>query len=1190
MYISRSKGVFSYVLRHASETHRFSNIFAYPNSLPPRFSLQAPHFLQRKAVSSESDGVLDLADENFTLGDAALKALKEADTAPIRLYDTRQDEEWQNIIKKSNEGIIASTNRIFHERVVLPSCSFQEYYDLLEQETRASPFSLGEKRDERLFKLQIDKEWGRREEWIKELKKIEEQKLAIGMVDKTRGYIALEKVWSGKLKELIEEDIKRVTSKDDFSSDLTLVPYVMYMDPDVLSKMIIRMAVSSTVGPNRSHEPLRVAELAYSIGSRVEQYAQGLYLAEKILQQKSDLNRDSKRRSGTSAADTRLVASDDGHEMIERKKELRFRLRKLAALEKVVAEQLQARPLRGKPTVQSFAEARDVMNWGTDLVTKVGAYLVNLLLRVSYLDEAQNFAPCVPLEIPNYGKKGSEGGGGGGAEGLSAYGAGEGGERDGIDDDGDDDDDESLTAAFDADELAEYEEKKRLQREERQRLAVLSKGVGVAGGSSSSSSSINPSSSSSSELDLTPPPLSHESESGSESESAAAPPPPPQILVPAFNHTTTMLGRRVGVLAPHPHLLEAMADDSLLERGFVEGLPPMLVEPRPWSAPHVGGNLITILPILKAGFSHRLLKILYRAHDGGMLNNLYDGLNAVGSTPWSINAFVVQVMKEAYQGKINSARIPDPSLTLNLPSSPLHPLAGQHRRLGFATSREFGSTQSTYLRMSQHGSGQLLVTTGLLLPLEQQAYRDAVNEVNKKNVQLKTDDLMFRRKLDMAVELSDVNKFFLPCQVDFRGRAYPIHHLICQTGDDVSRGLLRFHAAKPLGPRGTRWIKIHLANLWGNGIDKLSIEGRVSFIEDHLTEVAEAADAPLLEGAAAWWLKAEKPWQFLAACKELTNALRADDPAQYHSSLPIHQDGTCNGLQHYAALGRDVRGAKAVNLLQCDKPADVYTEVATVVKKRVAEESKRNVSEAIKAAPYIDRKLVKQTVMTYVYGVTYVGARMQIENRLREKKFKGNASELTQIAEYLTKHTFSSLGEVFASARTIMDFFGVCARVITGNGNAICWTSPIGFPVHQPYVRQRATSFGRSLLKHSISTFDDKFEAVTVDTYRQCLGLPPNFIHSLDASHMFMTAVSCKERGIDFASVHDSFWVHACHVDELGAIIRDRFVELHSMPWLELFREEAAAQNPEAAHLLPQLPAMGTLDLDEVRKSTFFFS
>lgn len=35
--------------------------------------------------------------------------------------------------------------------------------------------------------------------------------------------------------------------------------------------------------------------------------------------------------------------------------------------------------------------------------------------------------------------------------------------------------------------------------------------------------------------------------------------------------------------------------------------------------------------------------------------------------------------------------------------------------------------------------------------------------------------------------------------------------------------------------------------------------------------------------------------------------------------------------------------------------------------------------------PQVDRKLVKQTVMTSVYGVTYIGARDQIKKRLKER-------------------------------------------------------------------------------------------------------------------------------------------------------------------------------------------------------------
>ncbi|GFH30236.1 DNA-directed RNA polymerase, partial [Haematococcus lacustris] len=46
------------------------------------------------------------------------------------------------------------------------------------------------------------------------------------------------------------------------------------------------------------------------------------------------------------------------------------------------------------------------------------------------------------------------------------------------------------------------------------------------------------------------------------------------------------------------------------------------------------------------------------------------------------------------------------------------------------------------------------------------------------------------------------------------------------------------------------------------------------------------------------------------------------------STVYAIQDGSCNGLQHYAALARDSRGAAAVNLVPSDKPQDVYSAVA----------------------------------------------------------------------------------------------------------------------------------------------------------------------------------------------------------------------------------------------------------------------
>jgi hypothetical protein len=67
--------------------------------------------------------------------------------------------------------------------------------------------------------------------------------------------------------------------------------------------------------------------------------------------------------------------------------------------------------------------------------------------------------------------------------------------------------------------------------------------------------------------------------------------------------------------------------------------------------------------------------------------------------------------------------------------------------------------------------------------------------------------------------------------LDFRGRAYPIPPHLSHIGDDLSRGLLLFGEAKPLGERGLRWLKIHLANLFG--YDKAKKYGQEGTNDDH---------------------------------------------------------------------------------------------------------------------------------------------------------------------------------------------------------------------------------------------------------------------------------------------------------------------------------------------------------------------
>ena len=69
----------------------------------------------------------------------------------------------------------------------------------------------------------------------------------------------------------------------------------------------------------------------------------------------------------------------------------------------------------------------------------------------------------------------------------------------------------------------------------------------------------------------------------------------------------------------------------------------------------------------------------------------------------------------------------------------------------------------------------------------------------------------------------------------------------------------------------------------------------------------------------------------------------------------------------------------------------------------------------------VTRKVVKQTVMTIVYGVTFIGGRLQIERQLKDLDVEGDV--LFKGSYYLANKVFASIGEMFTAARGIQASF-----------------------------------------------------------------------------------------------------------------------------------------------------------------------
>lgn len=579
---------------------------------------------------------------------------------------------------------------------------------------------------------------------------------------------------------------------------------------------------------------------------------------------------------------------------------------------------------------------------------------------------------------------------------------------------------------------------------------------------------------------------------------------------PAFYHSYQYnKGQKLGVVKCNEQLTMRLSSEPL-KGSIYPRLLPMLVPPRPWYSWNSGGYLYTKTTAMRAKNCPEQTKYLKSASDRGLLDDVLTGLDVLGHTPWKINARVFECALEGWNSGEAIADIPPAETEIDLPDPPAHDAD----------------------------------------PAEKFAYLEKIREasaVMRKFASMRSD---INYKLEIARAFLN-DKMYFPHSLDFRGRAYPIPPHFNHLGNDLCRGLLKFGTERELGAAGLRWLKIHLANQCG--FDKASFEEREAFADKNMERVFEANDHPM--DGTRWWLAVDKPWQCLATCFELTAAMRCEDPEKFMSSMPVHQDGTCNGLQHYAALGGDTVGAKQVNLEPSERPQDVYRGVADIVTVEVDRDASEGNAQARLLQGYISRKLVKQTVMTNVYGVTWVGARLQIENQLKDLLVFKDAN-IFELASYVVNKVFQALKSMFTGAHEIQEWLRQSAQIVTRSIHldallgdvqdpmtSVIWTSPLDLPIVQPYRKEVRRQVYTNLQTVFLS---DPADASEVNSKKQSSAFPPNYIHSLDATHMLMSALICREKNISFAAVHDSYWTHAADTDTMNVVLRDAFIKLHS--------------------------------------------
>ena len=88
----------------------------------------------------------------------------------------------------------------------------------------------------------------------------------------------------------------------------------------------------------------------------------------------------------------------------------------------------------------------------------------------------------------------------------------------------------------------------------------------------------------------------------------------------------------------------------------------------------------------------------------------------------------------------------------------------------------------------------------------------------------------------------------------------------------------------------------------------------------------------------------------------------------------------------------------------------------------------------------------------------------------------------------------------------------------------------------QPYRKRKQHTVNTHLQSITLAYTDD---TLPVYGQKQRSAFSPNFVHSLDASHMLMTCIKMKEKNLVFTAVHDSYWTHANDVPVMGEVSRN---------------------------------------------------
>ncbi|GAB2639609.1 DNA-directed RNA polymerase [Vibrio panuliri] len=644
-------------------------------------------------------------------------------------------------------------------------------------------------------------------------------------------------------------------------------------------------------------------------------------------------------------------------------------------------------------------------------------------------------------------------------------------------------------------------------------------------------------------------------------------------------------------LVPTPMLIERIDKHKEFLSTLYPVCFPMVVRPRPWKKGmvHGGGYITDALPKIP------FIKSKDENDANAAINHDFPvviaAVNAAQDTKWRIRKPMLDVIMRILESGHSHGILKEFS---EMPSPAMPDWGFQHSADRKAVKKAIEAGEKPHL------SAQYIKREN-----EFTLWKKQVVAVKESNVNARSQRSRITCIMDIACKMNHFDHFFIPHQVDFRGRVYPIS-IMSPQGEDYVKSLMEFAEGEEIGKEGIYWLKHHTSNVWGN--DKDTLGGRQSWTDANMPMILACAESPFDNRQ---WMDADEPFQFLAACFEWQGVMRNGEKHVTHIS--INFDGTCSGLQNLGMALRCEHTAKAVNLIPQELPSDIYQMVADKVT-GVLKGEVHTCQYAQKWLSFvgnnINRKVVKRQAMTFSYGSKVYGFTDQIledtirprKDELRHAVRKGIKSQQEfhdqwyfdndrKAARYLASHIYDAVCECVLLPAQAMEWLQECARIIVKNNVPVEWVTPLGFPVKQRYYKLNRKRIDTALhgTRYQYSYVERNKE---INKTTQANGISPNVVHSLDASHLSLTVYNCLREGIkSFMLVHDSFGTLPSKAGKLFRIIRESFVELYSRDVLqELYEQFVFQAGKKLAAKLPRPPKQGNLDINVTLDAPYSFS